>query len=106
MPRNSVAPLRGRVLNGAARLEAMSAGLTQMDGRFGTKQWLGYIVFEFAWSKSAVLECPIEGNATYVLSGDWNRMHGVTKSQLRMQFSHHYTKVVHKGEWLGASGRR
>jgi len=40
----------------------------------GKDSWTGYVVFEFSHTKQVVLECPIEGNATYVLSGDWRRM--------------------------------
>jgi hypothetical protein len=66
----------------------------------GSELWRGYILLEFGWSKSVVLECPVEGNATYVLSGDWNRMASLTKGALRAQFPKNYTKVVHKGIWL------
>jgi hypothetical protein len=66
----------------------------------GEKSWLGYVVFEFEYSKRVVLECPIEGNATYILSCHWKAMVGYTKAELRHQYSNSYTKVVHKGEWL------
>jgi len=66
----------------------------------GSDMWRGYLLFEFPWSQSVVLECPIEGNATYVLAGDWNRMVKVTKGHLQAQFSKSVTKVVHKGDWL------
>ena len=51
-------------------------------------------------SGRVVLECPVEGNATYVLSGDWKKMVGHSKFYLRTNFSHNYTKIVHKGDWL------
>jgi hypothetical protein len=66
----------------------------------GRDSWLGYVVFEFASFKRVVLECPIEGNATYVLSGDWKRMVSYTKGELRERFARRYEKVVHKGDWL------
>lgn len=66
----------------------------------GRDSWHGYVVFEFAGSKRVVLECPIEGNATYVLSGDWKKMVANTKGELRARFAKHYEKIVHKGEWL------
>ncbi|MBX5495755.1 MAG: hypothetical protein IRZ15_10515 [Bryobacteraceae bacterium] len=66
----------------------------------GRESWLGYVVFEFAHSQRVVLECPIEGNATYVLSGDWKLMVGHTKAELREEYEGRYTKVVHKGDWL------
>jgi hypothetical protein len=66
----------------------------------GTELWLGYILFEFAWSTGVVLECPIEGNATYILSGPWQQMLRRTKAYLRTRFASDCTKVVHKGDWL------
>ena len=47
-----------------------------------------------------MLECPFEGNATYVLWGDWKAMAGHTKGEMRRKFENRYTKVVHKGYWL------
>ena len=43
---------------------------------------------------------PWEGNATYVLTGDWKRMVGHSKAYLRQEYPNSYTKVVHKGDWL------
>src|SRR5882724_5108944 len=42
----------------------------------GNELWDGYVVFEFGSTKNVVLECPVEGNATYVLSGEWKCMVG------------------------------
>ena len=33
----------------------------------GAMGYQGYILFEFSWSSAVVLECPVEGNATYIL---------------------------------------
>jgi hypothetical protein len=67
----------------------------------GTDSWLGYVVFTFGYTKRVVLECPIEGNATYVLSGNWQSMVRRTKRELREDYPNQYIKVVHKGHWLG-----
>jgi hypothetical protein len=66
----------------------------------GKSEWLGYILFEFQWSTSVVLECPITGNAVYILSGDWRSMVGESKGRLLTEFRQDTTKVVHKGDWL------
>lgn len=66
----------------------------------GTELWLGYVLFQFKNSIRVVLECPIEGNATYVLSGNWKSMVQHTKTYLQGNFPRHCWKVVHKGEWL------
>jgi hypothetical protein len=49
----------------------------------GTAGYLGYILYEFPWSRAVVLECPITGNATYILWGDWQGMLQLTKSEMR-----------------------
>jgi hypothetical protein len=67
----------------------------------GKESWRGYVVFEFTHSSRAVLECAMEGNATYVLSGDWRAMVGHTKSELRQEFAHRCIRIVHKNDWLG-----
>lgn len=66
----------------------------------GTELWVGYILFEFTWCKAVVLECPIEGNASYIILGDWKKLAGFTKRELLNRFSRNCTRVVHKGEWL------
>jgi hypothetical protein len=62
--------------------------------------WLGYAVYEFTFSDRIVLETPIRGNATYVLSGDWQKMIYLSKAELRSEYADRYTKVVHKGRWI------
>jgi len=49
----------------------------------GTEAQLGYILYEFSWSRAVVLECPVVGNATYILWDDWRGMLRLTKSELR-----------------------
>ena len=66
----------------------------------GTEGWLGYVVFTFKHSAKVVLECPIEGNATYVLKGNWKPMVRNSKKELRSRYPHRYKKIVHKGDWF------
>jgi len=90
--------LRGRRLE-LYRLEAIET-LKPCRRWVGKNTWSGYVVFEFSASDRVVLECPIEGNATYILWGDWKSMVGHTKGEIREHFADHYAKVVHKGTWL------
>jgi hypothetical protein len=62
--------------------------------------YLGYVVFEFRESKRVVMDCPVEGNAIYILWGDWKRMVGHSKYDLRSNYPDNYLKIVHKGDWL------
>lgn len=66
----------------------------------GVKAWLGYAVYEFTFSDRIVLETPIRGNATYVLSGDWQKRIYLSKAELRLEYANKYTKIVHKGRWI------
>jgi hypothetical protein len=66
----------------------------------GKSKWYGYILFEFDSSLAVVLECPITGNATYILTGNWRTMVMESKRRLLTEFAQHTTKVVHKGDWL------
>jgi hypothetical protein len=82
-----------------ARLEKIKS-LNPVRCYIGKESWHGYVVFEFKNSQRVVLECPIEGNATYILSGNWKAMVYHTKAELRQEYANRYTKVVHKGAWL------
>ena len=66
----------------------------------GEHMWMGYCVFMFPFSSKAVLECPFEGNATYILSESWKQLAMHTKQDLRRLFPNRHRKVVHKGDWL------
>jgi len=81
------------------RLLAMRS-LGPLDCYIGKKMWLGYVVFTFAETSKVVLECPLEGNATYVLDGDWKRLVGKSKKDLRRRHARSVTKIVHKGDWV------
>jgi hypothetical protein len=35
--------------------------------------WEGYAVYTFKRATNVVLECPFEGNATYILDENWAR---------------------------------
>ena len=66
----------------------------------GKKGWLGYVTFCFNFTDKVVLECPVEGNAIYILyEADWPRLARRTKAQVRKSRSF-WKKVVHKGAWL------
>jgi len=80
------------------RLKALKS-LNPTKCYVGTELWLGYVLFEFSRSSRVVLECPVYGNATYVLSGNWKKMVGHTKRYIR-KFSPGCRKIVHTGKWL------
>jgi len=66
----------------------------------GTELWVGYVVFEFLPAKRVILDCPFEGNAIYVLSGNWKEMVMHTKLYLRERFPRECIRIFHSGNWL------
>jgi len=53
---------------------------------------------DFKRTPNVVLECPFEGNSTYILDKNWKRKVSRTKQYVREHYN--YGKIVHKGEWL------
>jgi hypothetical protein len=80
----------------------MIASLRPETCYVGTDRWTGYVLFEFSTTGRSVLECPVEGNATYVLSGDWRPMIGLTKQALRRAYPDRCVRIIHreKANWL------
>jgi hypothetical protein len=72
--------------------------LKPIDCYIGKKMWEGYTVYIFKRTTNVVLECPFEGNATYILDENWKREVRHTKQYVRKHYN--YRKIVHKGEWL------
>ncbi len=72
--------------------------LKPIDVYIGKKMWVGYAVYTFKRTTAVVLECPFEGNATYILAENWKRAVKHTKQYVRRHYDNR--KVVHKGEWL------
>jgi hypothetical protein len=66
----------------------------------GTDEFEGYVVFTFAQTQRALLECPIYGNAIYVLGPDWRRLSKMSKQELLSGRLGGVTKIVHRGDWF------
>jgi hypothetical protein len=68
---------------------------------YGKKAWLSYCVYEFSNSTRVVLESPVKGNATYVLSSEWKKMIHLHKAEIRNEYHGKYVRVFHTGDyWL------
>lgn len=66
----------------------------------GEDEFEGYIVFTFAHTPQALLECPKFGNAIYIINSDWAHWSKMTKHELLASQSREVTKIVHKGNWF------
>jgi hypothetical protein len=59
-----------------------------------------YVAFEFDGHGGAVLDCPMEGNAIYVVSGDWKAVVTQTRAEVKTLFAGRSTKIVHRTAWM------
>jgi len=79
------------------RLEVI-ARLRPADCYVGQAGWYGYVAFTLPYSYDTVLECPIYGNATYIIRGNWKEMSKLSRMQLRKQHPDN-PFVIHTGAW-------
>ncbi len=66
----------------------------------GTELFSWYVLFEFDSFHAAVLECPYEGNAAYIIHGEWRNVVGLTKQEIRTNHPDRCTWVVHRNNWM------
>jgi hypothetical protein len=65
----------------------------------GTDEFEWYIVFLFQSAELAVLECPIKGNAIYLIAGDWKDLSKLSKTALLEEYSGQVARIIHTGDW-------
>jgi hypothetical protein len=66
----------------------------------GTDDFRRYVIFYFPTLRKAVLECPIYGNAIYVIKGDWEYLSQYTKAELLDYFSNEVVRIIHGKNWF------
>jgi hypothetical protein len=66
----------------------------------GLDEFKGYFVFYFEGSTLAILDCPIVGNAVYVIKGDWKTLSRLAKAELLKEYADDVTRVIHSGDWF------
>ncbi|OMF25628.1 hypothetical protein BK133_21290 [Paenibacillus sp. FSL H8-0548] len=64
----------------------------------GTRGFQGYVVFSFEKLGIHVFESMHIGNATYVVSGDWESVSHMSKSQIIQNSLHEY-RLIHHDTW-------
>jgi hypothetical protein len=67
----------------------------------GVDEFEWYIVFLFRSAGLAILECPIKGNAIYLIGGDWKELSRLSKTALLEGYSGEVARIVHAGDWYG-----
>ena len=69
------------------------------DGvKLGEHDFKEYVIFSFEGAQIAILECPIIGNAMYVLEGNWRYLLRLSKAVLAER--HDDVRIVHDRELL------
>lgn len=66
----------------------------------GIDEFEGYVLFYFQEFNIAVLDCPIVGNAIYLLRGDWEGLSRLSKNELLKHHAKNVTRIVHSGDWF------
>ena len=67
----------------------------------GKNEFNEYLCFRFRNNNKVLLESPYEGNAAYVLRGDWESLSKITKLQLMNIYSDFCERIIHgpSGNW-------
>lgn len=66
----------------------------------GLDEFQGYVVFYFQNSATAVLDCPITGNAIYVFGENWKTLARLTKAELLNGRRSEVERIIHRGSWF------
>ncbi len=64
----------------------------------GIDEYEGYIVYTFAHTSKALMECPMVGNAIYLIDSDWERLSRMSKQELLDHPS--VIRIPHQGNWF------
>lgn len=66
----------------------------------GLDEFDGYIVFAFTHTRKVALECPVYGNAIYVIRENWQGLSNRTKYELLTNYSNLVYRIIHTGDWF------
>jgi hypothetical protein len=85
------------------RLQKIKERLDPDDYFVGNDEFEGYVVCCFDWTEKVILECPIYGNAIYVIKkGEypWQEIAKATKREARTKYSDQVKVIKHTDSWL------
>lgn len=72
---------------------------TPTDIYMGKDEFHGYFVLYFQQHLTAVFECPVVGNALYLVRGPWQLWARKSKAELLHAASKDVRRIIHVGEW-------
>lgn len=70
------------------------------DVFIGLEAFDGYVVFFFRKPPIAVMDCPVSGNAIYVLGEDWQSLSHFGKFQILKNHPEVVDRIIHTGDWF------
>lgn len=59
-----------------------------------------YIAFQFPYTEKTLLECPIFGNAAYILRRNWRELSKLSKRELLIDHRRDVSRIIHTSDWL------
>lgn len=86
-----------------ARLLKIEKNLKPNKCFVGKDEFDGYVVYCFNWTQNVILECPIYGNAIYIIkrgNSSWQEIAKATKWEARTKYSHQVKIINHNKTWL------
>lgn len=66
----------------------------------GEDEFEGYVVFCFDRTEKVVMECPVVGNAVYVISGNWQEITKLGKREAKNRHTNCIKTINHNETWL------
>src|ERR1022692_590898 len=88
-----------RVLRWGLRRLDFANRLKPLESWIGKDEFDGYVIFVFRWTKAALLDHPIMGNACYILHNRWRELSHLSKFELLRHHPRRVTRIVHRGDW-------
>jgi hypothetical protein len=85
------------------RLEKIERLLKPNKCYIGKDEFDGYVVYCFNWTQHVLLECPVYGNAIYIINqGEftWQEIAKATKWEARTKYSSQVKVINHSETWL------
>lgn len=86
-----------------ARIHKIEKKLKPAKCFIGKDEFDGYVVYCFSWTQNVILECPIYGNAIYIIKkgkSSWQEIAKATKWEARTKYSSQVKVINHNDTWL------
>ena len=83
-----------------SRLDRIENSLSPSSRSLGEDGYEGYTVFCFNRTPWVILECPVYGNATYILKDNWETISKLSKWEVRHEHSEKVIVIRHNESWF------